>query len=108
MKIVNLTPHIVSIVKNEGEVINLMPSGQVARVVSKKLRDSEIDGIKIVTVKDVSVVGLPEIEEGVLLLVSRRVFDKFPLRRDLVAVGKELSKDRNVYKKENLLMHGSD
>jgi hypothetical protein len=78
----NLTPHDVVVQRPDGQV--RIPSEGVARVLDRARDDSAIDGVPIVALSTGGVVGLPEPEPGVLLLVSRVLALAVTDRTDLV------------------------
>ena len=70
MKIINLTPHSVSILKPDGTPLDLAPSGQVARVSTRVQDAGQLDGIPVVQQTFGDVAGLPDPQDGVAYLVS--------------------------------------
>lgn len=88
--LVNLTHHPVVIQTAAGPIVQLPPSGRVARCVT--VPDRVLGTLRIgdhsvpLVVNDVTsaVNGLPEPEEGVLFVVSRLVALAVPQRRDMV------------------------
>lgn len=61
MKIINLTPHEIKILDENGNVIAVFPpSGKVARVCVKRKKVGEIDGIPVYANKFGEVEGLPD------------------------------------------------
>ncbi len=88
--LVNLTPHPVLIKTDSGVTVRIPPSGRVARCRTEPdrvLGTVQVDGHSVaLVVNDVTsaVCGLPEPEEGVLLVVSRLVALAAPQRRDIV------------------------
>lgn len=88
-RILNLTPHPVSILDAKGKVIRTFPpSGQVARLVEKEepLAPLSIEGVEIPLYrKDFGKVeNLPNAEEGTLYIVSLPVAQALPERTDLL------------------------
>jgi hypothetical protein len=73
------------------------PSGQVARVEVRKVGADEIDGIPVATETTGAVIGLPEPEPGVVLIVSRLVAEAMaredPHRRDVLSPGQAVRDD---------------
>ena len=98
MRLVNLTPHAITIIGDDGAV-TVPPSGTVARVASETCVIDQIvvDGITI-SVDTASwmwfgpVLGLPDPEPDTLYIVSRSVLSAKPDRADLVTPG-ELVRD---------------
>jgi len=74
MAIVNLTPHTLNIVDDEGnEIVALPPSGEVARVACNNVGSGNLEEIPtfVTTYGDVS--GLPDPEAGKTFIVSGMV-----------------------------------
>lgn len=69
-KIVNLTPHVVSIVNEDGTVRATLPSEGVARASQTAERVGELDGIELVSMKFGEPEDLPEFKEGTYYVVS--------------------------------------
>lgn len=69
MKIINLTPHQVSVLVGE-EMKTFEPSGMIARVSTNCKVVGYVDGIEIVAQTYGDIQGLPEPQEGTLYLVS--------------------------------------
>ena len=95
MKIVNLTPHAVTLHGTAGQAVTLPPSGQVARlaVAREAMAPVVVDGIELAVSRPTlgAVTGLPDAQDGVLLLVSALVADAVR-RADVVSRG-ELVRD---------------
>lgn len=77
-KLINLTPHDITLVNGEGEIIlTVKPSGEVARVTqsTEQLATFTIDGLDIPVTQNTygELVNLPEQEDGVSLIVSAMV-----------------------------------
>lgn len=100
MKIVNLTPHTVNVLNEGGGMCTISPSGQVARVSVKyfptfQVVDTDASSVEealksvvqIYTTNYGAVEGLPEQQQGKLLLVSGMVRAALPDRMDLVSPG---------------------
>lgn len=86
MKVVNMTPHGVSICNNEGEVIRVYPaSGQMIRLKSETVRDEKLpDGTPISRTVFGEPVGLPDEDGETVYIVSQIVKNALPERDDLV------------------------
>ena len=84
MKLVNLTPHSVTIL---GDIELSVESSGVARIAAQDEVSGalEVLGISVPITKTVfgDPVGLPEAEDGVALIVSRLVAAALPERNDL-------------------------
>ena len=95
-KILNLTPHAVSFVAEDGSLLmKVEPSGQVARckTETRVVAQVEVDGILIPETETVfgDVEGLPDPEEGVIYLVSSLVAQA--AKRDDVVIPNESVRD---------------
>ncbi len=71
MEIVNLTPHEVKIIGDDGNVVAVFPSAGVARASQHDVPAGEINSISVVKTEFGEVSGLPEPTEGVVFIVSR-------------------------------------
>jgi len=69
MRLVNLTPHEIRVVKDDCEVI-IPPSGGVARVKTEQVEVGSIDGIPVVKTEFGEVEGLPDPEPNTIYIVS--------------------------------------
>jgi hypothetical protein len=84
-KFVNLTPHEIVIVGEDGkEKLVIPPSGKVARVEVRQEIVEEISGIPVVRTLPVWV-HIPEPQEGVVYIVSSMVAQLLPYRGDVIA-----------------------
>ena len=83
MRILNYTPHTVSVKQQDGTYREIRSSG-AARIQSRQDLDEIIDGIQFFTRKNDFVTGLPEMEEGTLYIVSSVVKMFLREREDLV------------------------
>ena len=90
----NLTPHPLNVKSVDGEYVTIPPSGDVARVVYDHFPPEQvrIDSHEIaVSVAGAprEIVGLPNPEEGVVLIVAKAVADAAPRHRgDLMSPGR--------------------
>ena len=82
---VNLTPHLIRVFKDNGEIIEIPPSGIVARVRTETVKVGEIDGIDVVATRFGEVENLPPPQEGVIYIVSTLVLSAITDRYDVVA-----------------------
>jgi hypothetical protein len=87
MQLVNCTPHVLNIVRKDGTVLNLKPSGIIPRVATTNEIYDEIDGVVISQTLYGSVQDLPEPEEGTYYIVSLLVKKTAITRDDLLAPG---------------------
>lgn len=90
----NLTPHPLNVKIMGGEYVTIPPSGDVARVIYDRFPPEQvrIDGHEIsVSVAGAprEIIGLPDPEPGVVLIVAKAVSDAAPAYRgDLMSPGK--------------------
>lgn len=71
MQLVNLTPHKITIIGSDGEVMcEIAPSGTIARAASVIVDDGSVDGIPVVRTSYGLVEGLPEPIDGTMYIVS--------------------------------------
>ena len=95
---VNLTPHSVTIFRSAEDTnpIVVPASGTVARIATRPLETTVVDGIPVTTSAFIGVQGLPEPQPEVLYITSGMVVDHLgvwgPQRMDVVAPG-ELLRD---------------
>ena len=74
MKLVNLTPHAISLANEAGEIVTTIPpSGTIARVATVSAKLDEIDGVPVNLQSFGEVSGIPEPEEGVRYITSTLV-----------------------------------
>ena len=71
MKIKNMTPHAISIVAEDGNVILQLPSEGNARATQSAVTVGNIEGAEIVRMAFGEPTDLPAPEKGVFLVVSR-------------------------------------
>ena len=79
-QIINLTPHPLNIILDDGATVTVAPSGVVPRVASDNIQVAP--GFVTTTLGDVD--GLPDLQPGVLLVVSALVRAALPGRVDLI------------------------
>lgn len=84
--LVNLTPHELNIHTHEG-VVELPPSGEVARCSVSSEEAGELEGIPLSRTTLGKVEGLPAPRPGVWLIVSTLVRTACPDREDLLSPG---------------------
>jgi len=86
MELINLTPHEITIVGEDGKVIaTISPSGSVARVKTTQTIIGQVNDIPIVRTFFGDVEGLPEPEPNTVFIVSSMVAQAVPHRDDVVA-----------------------
>lgn len=83
--LVNLTPHAISVLGEDGEVLMLSPSGQVARVTSSCTQVGALDGVPVVKTEYGTVENLPAPEAGKVFVVSVLVAQQCAGREDVVS-----------------------
>lgn len=95
MQFINLTPHTVNIIAEDGsELLAIYASGDLARVSAETVVAGNIDGITITSTRYGEVQGLPEPQEGVAYIVSALVAQRVHGRED-VFVPSESVRDSN-------------
>ena len=82
MKIINLTPHDVKLIKNGNENISF-PSQGVIRLEEKRKKIGDVNGIPIFR-KEFGGSELPPKKEGIYYIVSLPVAQAFPERNDFL------------------------
>lgn len=85
--LINLTPHTLNIVAADGSVVDIQPSGNIARVASSSAVVATINGINVTASTWGEVTGLPAAADGVVLIVSRMVKDRVANRADVMVPG---------------------
>jgi len=84
---INLTPHTLNIVKADGSIVDIQPSGDIARVTSTTAIIATFKGINITVSTWGDVTGLPDAQDGIIYIVSRMVKDRVPDRPDVLVPG---------------------
>lgn len=98
-KLVNLTPHAITLMDDDTNVISVIePSGDVARVSVRTERTETLafNDMEISTSKSVygEVEGLPEAEDGVVYIVSSLVAQRVPEREDVFIPNESVRDDK--------------
>lgn len=83
MRIVNMTPHAVNILHENGRETVFESAGQI-RLTSQTVRDADIAGIPTSRTKFGEAVGLPPQTDNVFFIVSQLVKSALPERTDLL------------------------
>lgn len=83
--VINLTPHTITVVNAENEVVRQYPSAGVARARTIAEHVGEVDGIPVMATTFDFAERLPEPEEGVVYIVSMVVAQAARERIDIVA-----------------------
>lgn len=92
MKLVNLTPHVLSFMPQgpDGPVVTIPPSGIVARCATSRVQVDAVslDGMTIPVNKTEfgDVTGLPDPQPGTIYIVSALVAQAQPARQDVFIV----------------------
>lgn len=92
VKIINLTPHIVTICREDGTLIQEFESQGLTRLTQKTIIIGEVNGIPITKTEFGEVEGLPKQKEGIMYIVSRLILTACTDRSDLL-VPNELVRD---------------
>ena len=88
MKLINLTPHTINIVNDDGNpIVNVPASGSLARCKQVETVVGKVDGIQITRQEFGEVEGLPGPADNVMYIVSRLVKAACPDRDDVVTPG---------------------
>ena len=93
MKIVNLTPHELSIYRADGDVVVVPRSGRVARVHEVREPMGILDGISVEEVSHGKVDGIPPPEKDTIYIVSAMV-GQATERLDVYSPGQLLRDER--------------
>ena len=98
MKIINMTPHGVTIVDSAGAVVKEIPaSGNTIRLSTSIEMIGHIDGIFVSKTIFGDPVGLPSVKDGVYYIVSQLVKSALPDRKDLLVPAQVVrDKDGNI------------
>lgn len=83
---INLTPHVINIVLEDGSTLNVAASGNIARVETAIASAGFVGGVPTYRRTFGKVVGLPEAAEGTVLIVSALVAQAAP-RADVYSPG---------------------
>lgn len=70
MEIINLTPHKINIVDNDGKLIKVFKSEGVARATQKDVEIGMLEGIPIIETHFGEPIDLPEYDQGTYYIVS--------------------------------------
>ena len=94
-KMINLTPHAINFVTEEGTpLLTVEPSGTIARVSCKTMVIGKEDGIPITTNVYGEVEGLPDPEDDTILIVSALVAGRVPHRTDVYIPNEAVRDDK--------------
>lgn len=92
--VLNLTPHVLTIVLEDGNKIEIKPSGLIPRVSVKTVRIGEVNNIPLFRNEYGNVVDLPDPVDGTLYVVSGLLKSACPDRSDLVVPAKQIRDDQ--------------
>jgi hypothetical protein len=87
MTIINLTPHTINIERADGTLIEVAPSGTVARCAETRAERPAIEGVGVTLAQFGEVEGLPAPQLGKIFVVSALVLAQVPHRADVFAPG---------------------
>lgn len=94
MNIVNMTPHAVVLVNQEGEVLKTFePSGSSVRLSSKTVEVGKIGEIRLTETVYGNPEGLPEEKDRTWYIVSAMVKSALPCRHDLLVPAEQVRDD---------------
>lgn len=92
MTIINLTPHPINIIDEEGNIIKVFESAGVARATQEDAEIGTLEGIPIIETEFGELIGLPEYSQGTYYIVSAITAKAASLSgrstRDLLLTGK--------------------
>lgn len=93
MKFVNCTPHSITLLDKDNNVVQTLPKGDVVPRLSQSTKQVDVvEGVSITETTFGDIQDLPDAQEGVLLIVSRLILAATKDRKDLV-VPNELVRD---------------
>ena len=95
-KVINLTPHSITIVDGEGKVVRVIVSSGLVRLTAKTVSQGEIDGIPLSKTVFGDPIGLPNFNSNTLLIVSQLVKTAFPMRSDLLVPAEVVRDEKGV------------
>ncbi len=84
---INLTPHALNIVKKDGDIFTIEPSGSIARISSTTSVVEEINGVEMHHVSFGEIQGLPEQQADTIYIVSAMVKGAAEGRKDIASPG---------------------
>lgn len=94
VSIVNLTPHALNIQREDGTMLEVAPSGTLARCAETREPRSAIAGLPVTLAGFGAVEGLPEPRPGVVYVVSGLVLAQVSHRADVFAPGPAIRDDQ--------------
>lgn len=90
MQIINLTPHALNIQREDGTMLEVPASGQIARLAESREVLPSIGGLAVSRPQYGEITDLPEAEEGKIFVVSAMVLAQVKNRPDVFAPGEAL------------------
>lgn len=94
MNIINLTPHVVNVVKVDGTTQTFKPDGTVARIFVFQEDVDTVDGMLFTRPKFGQPAGVPAPVEGTIFIVSAMIREALKHRVDLVSPGELVRDDK--------------
>ena len=91
---INLTPHAINVFDSNNNQIAAFGSNGTARCSTSTESDGVIGGIPFTKTQMGQVIGLPEKQNGVFIIVSRIICAACPDRSDLVIVDQTVRNDK--------------
>ena len=92
-KLINMTPHVINVLDDEDNIIQSIPStGEIRLSMETEIIDN-VNGIPLTATKFGKPKGLPDKEEGVLIIVSRMI--KTAIDRDDLIVPAEIKRGKD-------------
>ena len=84
MKFINLTPHSINFINNDGIITKTVePSGELARLTTNTVTTGEYDGIPVTETVYGEIQGLPDPVPNTIYIVSSLVAQRVPERQDV-------------------------
>lgn len=94
MNVINLTPHALDLVCNDGLVMHIEASGVVARCAERRNRVGEVAGMVIERAEFGAIEGLPDPQTDTIFIVSTLVLTALKgVRPDVFSPGKAIRDD---------------
>ena len=95
MEIINLTPHDVNFVTENGdELVTINPSGSLARVSATTVTTGSLNGIPVTKTVYGEVEGLPDPTPDTVYIVSSLVASRVPERDDVFIPNESIRDDK--------------
>lgn len=94
-KLINLTPHSISIVDNDGKIVKIIESSGIARCKEESSIIGSINSFDVIQMRFGEVYGLPENKDDVVYIVSCLVAQAEKGRRNDLLVPGEFFRDKD-------------